>query len=107
MLFGPCYVGSKGLQQVKNWQILERRASGSLEWLKTPKLGNTSFSFLTDLLKNSELVAPKDAQKHFKSVFEHPKKFLIKIPKLKFYKNAKITKGKQAFLGILACFLGS
>ena len=54
MHFGPCYLGSKGLQQAKiktrRWGKLPRSSGSSKSW----KMGKVSFSFLLDLLKNSE-----------------------------------------------------
>ena len=57
MHFGPCYLGSKGLQQACNKLKWKYGGGGSFrEALVRPRVGNwaVSFSFLLDLLKNSE-----------------------------------------------------
>ena len=48
----------------------------SLEWSKFLKIDQSSPLFIRQTCKNSKLLNMKDAQKHFKSVFEQPKKIL-------------------------------
>ena len=55
MHFGPCYLGSKGLQQACNKLELKHSGGGSFrEASIRPRVRNlaVSFSFLLDLLKN-------------------------------------------------------
>ena len=71
MHFGPCYLGSKGLEQACNKLKLKHGDGGSFwEALVRPsrKMGRVSFSFLLDLLKNSEQLKSK-VPKHTLKVF--------------------------------------
>ena len=62
---------------------------GGFRMAQKSLFGHHLLFFLLYLLKTSELLNHKDAQKHFKSVFEHPKKNSKTNPNLKLYKNAK------------------
>ena len=71
MHFGPCYLGSKSLQQACNKLELKHSGGGSFrEALVRPRVGKwaVSFFFLLDLLKNSEQLksnVPKNTLKVF------------------------------------------
>ena len=80
MLFGPCYLGSKGLQHAKEIGLAIRgKPPGSFGCSKKLISGRVSFSFLMGLLKTSKHMSVKDAQKHFGSVFGQHAKIYKKI----------------------------
>ena len=77
-------------------------------WPKSHFSDNTSSSFLLYLLKTSKLIKLKYAQKHFESTFwVNPLLTENNQVKTSLKKGEKRNQGKQAFLGILACLLGS
>ena len=75
MHFGPCYLGSKGLQNKRKEARLRGELPGSFGCKKNVFSGRVSFSFLMDLLKTIKLMSVKSAQKHFRSVFGQHKKY--------------------------------
>ena len=71
MHFGPCYLGSKGLQQACNKLELKHSGGGNFrEAPVRPRIKNlaVSFSFLLDLLKKSEK-SKSNVPKHTLKVF--------------------------------------
>ena len=76
MLFGPCYLGSKGLQHAKEIGPAKGKASWEL-WMSKKAIFRQSFLlFLMGLLKTSKLMSVKMPKKHFGSVFgQHAKNY--------------------------------
>ena len=108
-------MGSKGLQQAYNKPNKEAqqwgKPPGSFGSPKSRKTGRFSFYFLLNMLKNSKLLksnVPKNTLKLFwVTTLITEKKIKLKIVKKEQFSFAKRNQGKQAFLGILACILGS
>ena len=111
MHFGPCYLGSKGLQQAKLKSQRWGKPPGSSGSPKSRKMGRVSFFFLLNLLNNSEQLksnVPKNTLKVFwVTTLVTEKKLSKKLFKGANLVSEKRNQGKQSFLGILACFLGS
>ena len=111
MHFGPCYMGSKGLQQACNKLELKHSGGGSFrEALVHPRVENwaVSFSFLLDLLKNSKQLksnVPKHTLKVFWVTTLVTEKKLSK--NLLSWGNPVLQKKEPRKAWILACCLGS
>ena len=74
MHFGPCYLGSKGLQQACNKLKSKHDGGGSFwEALVHPRVGKwaESPSFFVRPAKKQRTIKIKCAQTHFKSVLGH------------------------------------
>ena len=86
-------------------------ASGKLRFAQESENGQSLLLFFVKPAKNQQAIKIKCAQKHFKSALGHHtnyrKKTKLKIVKNEQFSFAKRNQGKQAFLGILACLLGS
>ena len=115
MHFGPCYLGSKGLQQAYNNPNREAqqwgKPPGSSGSPKSRKMGCVSFSFLLNLLKTRNILESNVPKSNLKVLWVTTliteKKTKLKIVKKEQFRFAKRNQGKQAFVGILACLLGS
>ena len=116
MHFGPCYLGSKGLQQFYNKPNKEAqqwgKPPGSSGSPKSWKTGRVSFSFLLNLLKTSKILksnVPKNTLKVLwvTTLISGKKKTKLEIVKKEQFSFAKRNQGKQAFLGIFVLLLGS
>ena len=79
MLFGPCYLGSKGLQHAKEIGPAKGKASWELRMFEKANFRQSFLLFLMGLLKTSKHMSVKDAQKHFGSVFGQHAKIYKKI----------------------------
>ena len=81
MLFGPCYLGSKGLQHAKEKGPAKGKASWELWMFEKANFGQSFILFLMGLLKTNKHMSVKDAQKHFGGVFEQHAKIFKKKSK--------------------------
>ena len=69
--FGPCYLGSKGLQQACNQLELNKmvgEASGKLQFVQELEFWQSLFLFFVGPAKKKRAIKIKCAQTHFESV---------------------------------------
>ena len=81
--------------------------SGKLQMAQNLIFGQRILLFLDRPAKNNKQSLVKSSPKHFGSVFEQRKNYAKKSKLKRLTKITKRNQGKQAFLGILACVLGS
>ena len=106
VLLGPYTGWNQDLTvYTKNLQIMWQKRD---PWgdLSAPKatLDSSFLSSLSDLLNDSKWIIITNSQNHFKSTFGSAY-FISKNNEIKLAKLTKRNQEKQAFLGILACFL--
>ena len=99
MHFGLCYLGSKDLKKQKNLTTSKKGILGKLWMAQIFEKRQHFLLSYRQTCKNIKLSIPKDVQKHFKSVFEHPWKNSKNCLSQYNDKMRKITKKSKLSLG--------